>query len=405
LPFVLPVRHRRVAVPAALLVSLLGVQALMLGCHREPAPAAAPPQVTVAHPTQEMVADDLVFTGNTAPIDAVTLVARVEGYLETIHFTDGATVKKGDLLFTIQQDQYKAQLEQAQAAVAAQRAALVHAETELQRYSDLVKVDSAPQTQVDRWQYERDSALAALHSAEGQVVLAKLNLDYTQVRAPFDGRMGRHLIDVGNLVGGPGQPSTLAEIQRIDPLYVYFTIDERALLRLREQHHAQRAGALAGARIPAAFGLLDETDFPHAGELDFASLGVAPRTGTLQVRAVFPNPEPAVLPGLFARVRIPTDKPRPALTMPGDAIAFDQQGQYVLVVNDANVVERRAITTGAQVGERYVVESGLQLGDRVIVEGLARAIPGRVVQPEPAPTGAPPAAAPPQAGTPTALPR
>jgi RND family efflux transporter MFP subunit len=337
-----------------------------------------------------MVTDDLVFTGNTAPIDAVTLVARVEGYLEKIHFTDGAKVRKGDLLFTIQQDQYKAQLEQAQASVAAQRAALTHAETELGRYTALVKEDSAPQTQVDRWQYERDSSLAALHSAEGQVILAKLNLDYTQVRAPFDGRMGRHLIDTGNLVGGPGQPSNLAEIQRIDPLYVYFTVDERALLRLREQHHARSDGVLAGARIAAAFGLLDETGFPHQGSLDFASLGVAPRTGTLQVRAEFPNPDPAVLPGLFARVRIPTDRPRAAITIAGDAVAFDQQGQYVLVVNAAHVVERRAITTGMQVGDRYVVDSGLELGDWVIVEGLARAIPGRTVAPEPAPTSAPP---------------
>lgn len=356
---------------------------LAVGCHRgDTTPAPAPPAVTVAHPTQQEIVDHLEFTGNTAPTDAVTLVARVEGYLEQIHFTDGTLVRTGDRLFTIQQDQYKAQLQQAQAAVDAQRAALRHAQTELGRYTTLAKEDSAPETQVDRWQYERDSALAALHSAEGQLVLAKLNLGYTDVRAPFDGHMGRHLVDPGNLVGGLGQPAALAVIERIDPLYVYFTIDERSLLRLRQAHHAPDDHDLTARQIPAEFGLLDETGYPHRGTLDFASLGVAPRTGTLEVRAVFPNPAPAVLSGLFARVRIPIGVARPALVVPGDAIAFDQQGAYVLVVNDRNVVERRAITTGPQVGEQYVVERGLQLDDRVVVEGLARAIPGRTVQPE-----------------------
>src|SRR5262249_12970622 len=154
----------------------------------------------------------LQFTGNTAATDSVTLVARVEGYLEQISFTDGARVHKGDLLFTIQQDQYKAQLQQAQAQVAAQEAALWHAKTELGRYTELVKQDSAPQTQVDRWQYERDSAAAALLSARAQVELAQLNLSYTRITAPFDGRMGRHLVDPGNLVGAMGQQTNLAQI-------------------------------------------------------------------------------------------------------------------------------------------------------------------------------------------------
>jgi RND family efflux transporter MFP subunit len=359
---------------------LLPLALLGIGCHRDAAaPAPAPPEVTVAQPIVQPVTDYLEFTGNTAPTDAVTLVARVEGYLEQIHFTDGAAVQKGDLLFTIQQQQYEAQLQQARAAVAAQRAAVTHAETELKRYAKLVTEDSAPQTQVDRWQFERDSSLAQLDSAQAQVELAQLNLDYTRVRAPFAGRMGRHLIDPGNLVGGVGQPSSLASIEKIDPLYVYFTVDERSLLQLREQHRAS-AQPLAARAIAAEFGLLDETGHPHQGQLDFASLDVAPRTGTLQVRAVFPNPDPPVLPGLFARLRVPVGGATPATLVAGDAIAFDQQGEYVLLVDDAGMVSRRPITTGAQIGDRYVVEQGLAATDWVVVDGLARAIPGRTVK-------------------------
>jgi len=359
---------------------MLGLAALLaMGCHRDAPPAPAPPEVTVAQPVTQPVTNYLEFTGNTAPTDAVTLVARVEGYLEQIHFADGAAVKKGDRLFTIQQDQYRAQLQQARAAVAAEQAAVTHAETELKRYSKLVTEDSAPQTQVDRWQFERDSSLAQLASARAQVELAQLNLDYTTVTAPFDGRMGRHLIDPGNLVGGVGQPSSLAAIEQIDPLYVYFNVDERSLLQLREQHRPS-GGPLADRAIPAEFGLLDEDGYPHQGTLDFASLNVAPRTGTLEVRASFPNPEPSILAGLFARVRVPIGAPRPAILVPGDAIAFDQQGEYVLVVDDAGLVSRRPITTGQQIGDRFVVDKGLAATDWVVVEGLARAIPGRTVK-------------------------
>jgi multidrug efflux system membrane fusion protein len=354
-----------------------------------PGANSKPPAVTVASPLVRKVTDHLDFTGNTAAINSVTLVARVEGYLEQIHFADGGRVKEGDLLFTIQQDQYEAQLKQAEAQVAGQKAALAHAETELGRYSSLVKQDAATQTQVDHWQYEKAAAAAALLGAEAQVELAKLNLSYTLVRAPFDGRIGRHLVAVGSLVGTMGKQTSLAVIDQIDPIYVYFTIDERALLRIIERRSTPPAGGLTAQTIPVYFGLVNEDDYPHEGRLDFAAIDVAPTTGTLQVRGIFPNPDHRVLPGLFVRVRVPALEQHDALLVPGDAVSFDQQGEYVLLVDAKGVAERRSIKTGSQVGNLLVVNEGLKPDDRVIIEGLLQAVPGRAVEAHPADLSAP----------------
>jgi len=362
-----------------------------VGCRDNPSSSTAiPPTVTVAKPVAQTVADYLDFTGNTVATNSVTLVARVEGFLEKVDFTDGARVKKGDLLFTIQQDQYKAQLQQAEAQVASQKAALSHADTELARYTALVKEDAATQTEVDHWRYEKEAAQAGILSAEAQVEIAKLNLSYTLVKAPFDGRMGRHLVNPGNVVGAMGQQTSLAQIDQIDPIYVYFTINERDLLRVIERAKRTSTAPIEKRQIPIYFGLSNEQGYPHEGRLDFASISVAPTTGTLQLRGTFANPDRTVLPGLFVRVRVPALQKRNALLVPGEAVSFDQQGEYVLVVNAKNMVERRGVKTGPQVGGLLVVGDGLKSDDLVIVEGILQAIPGRLVNPQRAEKLSPP---------------
>jgi len=197
-------------------------------------PSATTLPIAVVKPRTQSVSNYVEITGNAASVNAVKLIARVEGYLDKIHYEDGQFVKKGDLLFTIQQDQYKDQLQQAQAQVQAQQAALLYAKTERVRYSKLVKQDAATQTEVDHWNFEKASAEAQLLSAQAQVALAKLNLGYTEVRAPFDGIVGKHLIDPGNLVGGGGQQAALAEITQLDPIYVVANLSEQQVLQIRQ---------------------------------------------------------------------------------------------------------------------------------------------------------------------------
>jgi len=194
--------------------------------------------------------------------------------------------------------------------------------------------------------------------------------------------MGRHLVNPGNVVGAMGQQTPLAQIDQIDQIYVYFNINERDLLRVIERRKGDGGPPIEQRRIPVFFGLANEEGYPHEGRLDFASISVAPTTGTLQLRGIFPNTDRTVLPGLFVRVRVPALEKRNALLVPGDAVSFDQQGEYVLVVNNKNVVERRGVKTGPQVGGLLVVGEGLKPDDLVIIEGVLQAIPGRRVTPQ-----------------------
>ena len=372
-----PFRRRRG--PVVLISVVLSVLVLACGDRNTYAPPP-PPKVTVSQPLKKQVSDYLEFTGNAVAFNTVPLRARVEGFLEKVLFQDGDPVKKGQTLFLIQEEQYQAQLQKAEASVQSEKAQLEHAQTEFIRYSGLVKEDAAAQTDVDRWHYERDSRQAAVKAAEAQVILAKLNLSYTRITAPFNGRMGRHLKDPGTLVGA-GEYTLLAEINQIDPIYVYFNINEQDLLKVRGKK-PKAAEEVRNSRPPVDVGLADEPEYPHKGYLDFAGISLNATTGTLQLRAIIPNPETIILPGMFARVKAPLEEKREALLVPDVAIAYDQMGPFVRLVNDKNIVERRPVKLGVQEEKYRVVTEGLKGEEWVVVSGLLRAIPGRQVTPE-----------------------
>ena len=352
----------------------------LAGCGEKPKPQPPPPpKVTVAQPLHRMVTDHLELSGTTQAIYTVQLVARVAGYLEQVLFQDGQIVKKGQPLFVIQRNTYEDNLRQAEAAISQYRAQLNYAEAQLARYSTLMQHKAASEENVDNWRFQRDTAEANLRSAEAQRDLAKLNLDYTLVTAPFDGRMDRRQQDPGNLVGS-GANTVLAQINQIDPIYVYFNITDRDLARLLKSTRGI-PGPSAPRKWPVHVGLPAEDAYPHQGQLDFAAISLTTTTGTLLMRGVLPNRDGQILPGLYARVRVPLE-PRAAFQVPEVAVGHDQQGSYVLVVNEKNVVERRGVTTGPAVDSFRAIDDGLEGEEWVVVNGLPKAAPGRQVTPE-----------------------
>jgi RND family efflux transporter MFP subunit len=340
-----------------------------------------PPKVEVGLPAQKNITRFLDATGNTAPIKNVDLVARVQGFLQSIDYQDGTFVKEGTTLFTIEPETYKLKLEQAQAAEAGAQASLKQAETDFKRQSDLVQRQAVSQATLDNSTSTRDNARANLQQAQVNTQIAAVNYGYTKVTAPFDGIVSAHLVSVGELVG-VSSPTQLATIVALNPIYVNFNVNEQDVLRIREEARRQGITVNELRQLPVEVELQTETGYPHKGKLDYISPTINQSTGTLPVRGVLPNPDRTLLPGFFVRVRVPYGEDAKALLVPDVALGSDQAGRYVLVVNSDNVVEQRKVRTGPLEGDLRVIESGLKPDDRVVIAGLLRAIPGQKVEPQ-----------------------
>jgi RND family efflux transporter MFP subunit len=361
-----------------LLIAFVGLS----GCEQNTFVAPPPPKVAVAQPVQRAVTRFLDTTGNTAPFKSVDLVARVQGFLQSIDYQDGAFVKQGTTLFTIEPETYKLKLDQAKAAEVGSQATLKQAEADFKRQSDLVQRQAVSQSTLDQSTSNRDNAQANLQQAQVNTRIAQVNYGYTNVTAPFDGIVTAHLVSVGELVGAASPPTQLATIVQLDPIYVNFNVNEQDVLRIRKVAR-QRGISVADLRqLPVEVGLQSETGYPHKGKLDYISPTLNQSTGTLAVRGIFSNPDRTLLPGFYVRVRVPYDKQEDALLVPDTSLGSDQAGRYLLVVNGDNVVEQRKVQTGPTEGDLRVIESGLKPDDRVVIAGLLRAIPGQKVDPQ-----------------------
>jgi multidrug efflux system membrane fusion protein len=341
-----------------------------------------PPQVAVAKPLQQSVTPYLEVTGNAVAYNQVDLEARVQGFLQSINYQDGADVKQADTLFVIEPAPYQATLQQAQANMAATQADLVQAQAEFTRQSTLGKSDFASQSVVDQARAKRDSDQAKLQNDQAGVTLAAINLGYTRVTAPFDGIVTAHLVSVGGLVGISG-PTKLATIVQVDPIYATFTVSEQQVLRIKAAMAKQGLKPREIGNVPVQVGLMTEEGYLHTGKLDYVAPNIDPSTGTLTARGILQNADHALLPGMFLRIRIPLGLEKAnQLLVPDRAIGADQTGSYVLVVGKDDTVSQKTVQTGQLVGQLRVVTSGLAGDDMVVVSGNQKAIPGNKVTPE-----------------------
>ena len=362
--------------------------------------APPPPAVTVANPIQRTIVDQDEYVGRFVAVDSVEIRARVSGYLEKIHFTDGQMVKEGDLLFTIDKRPFQTALDQARATLERARAELAFAQGDLDRAALLVRDKTITQQTFDQRTQVKRVAEANVAAQEAAVRQAELDLNFTDLRAPITGRIGDRRVSVGNLVtGGAGGTTTLlATIVSTDPMRFEFTFDEASYLRYERVAAQVGANAAKKDEIAARGGstivrlkLIDEPDFTHLGRMDFIDNVIEKGTGTIRGRAVFANNAGILTPGMFARLQVPGSAPYTALLIPDVAIGSEQARKFVYVVRPDDTVAQKYITLGPLFDGDRVVKTGLEASDRVIIDGLMRVKPGIKVTPQ---TGAAPAPVP-----------
>ena len=335
----------------------------------------APPDIIVGAPVMRAITETEEFTGHTESVKTIVIRARVSGYLEKVLFQEGAEVREGDQLFEIDRRTYQADYDRAVANLAQARAHLAHMEANYKRAKNLFATRGAiSQADYDQAVSDRDESDAAVKVADAALHTAELNLNWTRVTAPISGRISRQMIDPGNLV--KADDTALTTIVALDPMYAFFDIDERVMQRLVR---TGKLKAAADGKAKVLLGLADEKGFPHAGTINFIDNQVDMPTGTLRLRGLFPNPDRILSPGMFVRILVPVDDPRPSLLVSEQALGSDQGMKYLYVVNDEDEVVRRDVEVGSLNDGLRVIRSGLKQGERVVLSGLQRMRPGMKV--------------------------
>ncbi|MEW6144233.1 MAG: efflux RND transporter periplasmic adaptor subunit [Thermodesulfobacteriota bacterium] len=368
--------------PASLILFILASLGLFLyGCKQGEAPLPPPPTVTVSKPVVKDVVEWDEYTGRLESVDTVDVRARVSGYLESIHFKDGQTVKAGDLLFVIDPRPYQAELDRARAELRLAEARLSLAENDLVRAKKLVSARAISEEEADTRASDEQVARATVEQAKAVVKAAELDVEFTQVRAPISGLISRKNVTVGNLINGGTGGTLLTTIVSLDPIYCYFEADEQSYLRYTNLEQEGVKPDTREGQNPAYMELSNETDYPHKGYIDFIDNRLDPNTGTIRGRGVFSNPDGTLTPGLFARMKIMGSGQYKAVLVPDEAVGSDQSQKYVMVVSPEDMVEYRQVTLGPRVNGLRVIRQGVAPGDRIVVNGLQRAMPGTKVTP------------------------
>jgi multidrug efflux system membrane fusion protein len=380
----------------------LALATLVASCGESQPPAAPPPPaVTVAAPVKRTVSDFDEYVGRFVAVDSVEVRARVSGYLDGVHFKDGQTVKQGDLLFTIDKRPFQNAAEQARANLAQAKSNLAYTESDLARGQQLVRDKTITEQTFEQRSQAFRNAQASVSGAEAALRTSELDLEFTELKAPVNGRIGDRRVSPGNLVtgGAGGNTTLLAMIVSTDPIRFEFTFDEASYLRYERLSKGGQDVTSRGAGVKVALKLIDEQNFDHEGSIDFVDNVIDRSTGTIRGRAEFANGNGVFTPGMFARVRVPASPPYEALLVPDSAVGTEQARKFLLVVNTENTVVSKYVTPG-QVGSDGLraIKDGLGPDDRVIVNGLLRARPGQKVTPQE--QGAAPAAPTPAGGSP-----
>lgn len=364
----------------------LGLAAGMIGCRKEQAPPAMPPPaVTVAQPIEHDVVDWDEYTGRLEAVDMVEVRARVSGMVTGAPFNEGSIVDKNAPLFVLDNRPFQAELDRATGEVARAQSRLDLAGTEFKRVEGLKQSGSVAETEYEQRKQDFRQAEAALTVAKATAESARLNVEFTEVRAPITGRISRKMVTPGNLInGGAGQATMLTTVTALDPIYCYVEADENSVLKYQRLARQKKRVSARDTKIPALLALADETDFKRRGFVDFVDNRLDPSTGTLQARAVFENPDLTLTPGLFARLKIPGSGRYKAMLVSDLAIGTDQGQRFVSVVNPDNTVEARRVVLGGRVGGLRAVREGLKKDDWIIVNGLMAAMmrPDRKVTPQ-----------------------